>query len=119
MRRKEGPDRRAGMAMLEFVLLVCVIMVPFFVALSEVYRLEYVARRMIYSAQADSIESASRGSWRGRDWSDYVPDRDILLVPVRETVHLSPAAARLFPDWRTWPVSLSRTYYICYGTGRD
>jgi hypothetical protein len=111
-------DRRSGMAMLEFILVIGAIMIPFFIALSEVYRVEYVARRMVYSAQAESIERASRGSWRARDRTNYLPE-DVMNVPVRETVRLSRPAARLFPDWRAWPVSLSRTYYICHGTGRD
>lgn len=113
-------DRRAGSAMLEFVLFIAVILIPFFIAMTEVYRLENYARRMVYSAQVESIQQASSRSRRARGRTGYLPSLDVLDVTVEEAVPLSEPVARLFPVWgESWPVLLSRTYFICQGTGRD
>ena len=97
------------MVTIEFVAGCVVVLIPLLVAVTEVYRVEQRARRMLFAAQRECIaEAVSRNSGAGRE----------LSVEVAEDVALLQATRRIFPDWRPLSTRFEKTYYILTGSGR-
>jgi len=109
---KEGlsQDHRGGWMTVEFILGILVLMVPFMVAIAEVYRVEIMARRLILSAQKESVIRAASLSRN----SHY----HVIKQSVHDEVDMMSATHRIFPPLRI-SVELGRTYYVGSGTGRD
>ena len=103
-----GP--RSGQVTVEFVAAILVILLPMLLGLSEVYRVEHRARKLLFSAQRQCIAEAIRlnGVVEGT-----------LEIPMRADVEILPSTRRVFPNWRPKPIRLEKSYFITTGSGRE
>lgn len=100
-----------GALTIEFIVGLLVLMVPFLFGISEVLRVELVARRTIMGAQEQCISAAAQRS--------RIREYDTHPVPVSGQVEIMGGTRRIFKNWGPGVMTFGRTYYIGYGAGRE
>ena len=94
---------------LEFAVGLVVIAVPLLLGLSEVYRVEHFARKMIFEGQRKCMERAV---------SENGTPHNISLLLSRDVELLTFTKRYFGEDWTPASQHLERNYYIYTGTGK-
>lgn len=112
VRRQKNQFRngsRRGLVTVELMAAGIVILIPFLLALSELARLDLVARRLQFAAQKTCIVAGVSGN------TD--PTFRLVSIDSRADVAMRPEVAALLGGGRSASVTLKRRYWIATGTG--
>ena len=96
---------------MELLVGVVVIAIPFLLGLSEVYRFEHYARKMLFSGQHQCL---------ARAFSENQGTPHPLYVSVSTNIELMVFTKRVFSaDWQPTVQHIEKTYTIYTGTGKE